>query len=884
MNSPETRSINQAVHTPIINSERVGNHIEGFKPQMPFVKNVLLSYAFQDQKTSLYTLNQLNETDNQDVIFSAIKKIWEGDMYAATSLLSSIEMEEIVQFSKKVLRESISLLDKAKQDVEETITHIAKNNGVTSETISEIRKEIANLSNTLLTEIHSIGNPVWNNNFHNQPLEAVDLNGLNEATLGSRPLDNINTLSSPAKIELSKINKEILHSELKKRFPQTATFLSEINFLSVPSIANAADGLHLATFTEHNKHIFSNLTKMIDSLAEIQKVEPVGYLHLERLQFTPIGYERGELVYSVPLIPGEKIRLSHREWSRTEKEFTELISTSLETTSEEALSEKSELTESFNTQKQHNSSLNASFSASGGYGPVNIASSVGYNSREAVSSSEKNSAERSKEITKRASSRSKQEHKISFKVTNEYEVEEQSYREFTNTTTDAVRWDFHRLMQKWKIDLYRYGIRMTYDLVLPEPGSYLLRKHLQLKQLEDELNKPNPFDMNPSSIDKDNWMRLSAKYDTALEAPPKEPIYVSTHAEKTFTDRIVGFDYLEIAMPNGYEIVGVEAKGSKIFRKNGDTDNYEDNEDFSEKRVSGYIEPKKSYNIDKIRESPSNRYMWRYYYDWSENRKAKRGDTLTITLNAIGKPSESLYKEWQMRCFKRLADAAKVNYQNKIMRLTKMRDDLIDDLDREDSLMLRKIEKEEIMKGVLRWVLGPRFSFYPLNLPSLSDDETEDDLEFYFPRTQQVKDQYYEPAIEHGEIIKFLHQAIEWENVNYVLYPYFWTDTRRWDLKQFLFHDESIHRNFLRAGAARVVLTIRPGYEQSFLSFMETGKLGELLNDHPYMTIAEEMQQMSEEKYPYTPGANEENPDNLVDTWYEYTPTGALDVRKGEPL
>ena len=45
------------------------------------------------------------------------------------------------------------------------------------------------------------------------------------------------------------------------------------------------------------------------------KVEPGGYLHLERLNFTPIGYERGELVYSLPLTPGETVRLSHREWS-----------------------------------------------------------------------------------------------------------------------------------------------------------------------------------------------------------------------------------------------------------------------------------------------------------------------------------------------------------------------------------------------------------------------------------------------------------------------------------------------------------------------------------------------------------------------------------------
>src|SRR5206468_1518598 len=96
-------------------------------------------------------------------------------------------------------------------------------------------------------------------------------------------------------------------------------------------------------------------------------------------------------------------------------------------------------------------------------------------------------------------------------------------------------------------------------------------------------------------------------------------------------------------------------------------------------------------------------------------------------------------------------------------------------------------------------------------------------------------------VLAQGEIIKFLHHAIEWENMLYILYPYFWSYTTHWEFKKYLDHPDFIHRAFLRAGSARVVLTIRPGFETDFVSFLETGKFDPLPSSHPYMTIAQEM-------------------------------------------
>jgi hypothetical protein len=80
----------------------------------------------------------------------------------------------------------------------------------------------------------------------------------------------------------------------------------------------------------------------------------------------------------------------------------------------------------------------------------------------------------------------------------------------------------------------------------------------------------------------------------------------------------------------------------------------------------------------------------------------------------------------------------------------------------------------------------------------------------------------WQNVMEYGEFIKYIHNAIEWENVLYINYPYFWDTPVNWKIKKFLKHPDPLHQMFLRSGAARVVLTIRPGYEEGFTDLMET--------------------------------------------------------------
>jgi LysM repeat protein len=1015
MRTAETRLINQCTYTPVVNSPEIGDDIPGFVAKQPFLKQNILAVVLDEPQKSQFLFDQLPDVDEK--IKLAVEEMWKGDNASVAEILNEIDAEEIISFAMNVLEVERSLLQTARQDVEEVVVSVVEEEHSASvvtqvgrivqeaeeavasavesdtEVAEEFRRELKDLQETInaivleqgtgesaVTEVR--GEMVA---AEEKMVSVAEDKGMSPDVVAQvrREMGTLQQ-SVAAVVGRVAITHAKVTTKLAESYPQSAAFLTALglpatlrysedplarhfsaNYPEEVGTREVYDGdlewlWEYAGMVEVYEGYFERLREEIgiakvyeeclewqeylnrkkeqalQALLETMKVEPVGYLHLERLQFTPIGYERGELVYTLPLLPGETIRLSYREWSRTESEYTKLVATSLETAAEDALTEKSELSQSLRTEQQHSSAFNASVSTSGGFGPVNISTSVGYNSQNSDSRSREHTARHSREITKKASSRAKKEHKISFRVTTEYEVEEESYREIVNPLDRAVRWDFHRLMKKWRIDLFRYDVRLTYDIVIPEPGSYLLRKYILLKGLTDELAKPNPFDLAPTGIDDKNYTELAEQYGIYLEGPLDETVHIFARAENKYVESMPesGYDTLELSLPEGYEFESWEAHpcphpGGYIF----------------------HIDPLEAENSSRLEAGYklSNHYVWRYRYTFRGYLDgswvtADEGETLTLDIYVTGKLSDRSFREWQMRCFEQLADAAKAQHESRQLRLRRLRDDLLGELSRDDALMLRKIEKEEIMKGVLRWVLGPAFSFYPLDLPPLSLD-TSGQLEYYEestalvhdtfempdPWARSVKKDFHTPMLRHGEIIRFLHHAIEWESVNYVMYPYFWTDDPRWDFKQFLYHDDYVHRSFLRAGAARVVLTLRPGYEKAFLSFMETGKLGELLSEghssYPYMTVADELKHMAGTSYPYTPSAadeypvtyvvkpgdtleeiaatfgvtveaiveanNIEDPDhievgqvlvipnNLVDTWYEFTPTGALDVVEG---
>jgi hypothetical protein len=111
---------------------------------------------------------------------------------------------------------------------------------------------------------------------------------------------------------------------------------------------------------------------------------------------------------------------------------------------------------------------------------------------------------------------------------------------------------------------------------------------------------------------------------------------------------------------------------------------------------------------------------------------------------------------------------------------------------------------------------------------------------------------YPQPNLARAEAqmpyVRFFEQAFEWEHLVYFYYPYFWGWKPAWTHRMLLDDVDPQFADFLRAGAARVVFPVRPGFEAAVAHYLETGEIwnggpAPDVNDPLYVPIIKEIQE-----------------------------------------
>jgi hypothetical protein len=93
---------------------------------------------------------------------------------------------------------------------------------------------------------------------------------------------------------------------------------------------------------------------------------------------------------------------------------------------------------------------------------------------------------------------------------------------------------------------------------------------------------------------------------------------------------------------------------------------------------------------------------------------------------------------------------------------------------------------------------------------------------------------------------RFFENAFEWNNMVYVFYPYFWGRRPNWITALHLTDPDPDFAAFLKAGAARVQVPVRPGFEDAvayYCQFREVweGNDAPLIDDDLYVPIIDEI-------------------------------------------
>jgi hypothetical protein len=591
------------------------------------------------------------------------------------------------------------------------------------------------------------------------------------------------------------------------------------------------------------------IAALLNGFLDRFKIEPVGRLHLERMEMTPVGIEHGELLYSIPLVPQETVNLTHREWSVTTSTFENIVQDYFEGFSEEGVADKTDLNHAASNESRHSSALDVNGNVSTSYqtGGFSVTASAGVNYKSSAedSAAVKDSVAHSLAITRTASARTRKEHKVSFRVTSVAGTADRAVRVLTNPTQQAMRIDYFRLMRKWRVRLIRYGLRMTYDIVVPNPGNDLAKKVLELYALKQEMAREHKFDLKLSQVTISTWSAYAEKYGVSVDPPPQDPIEMMATVTLQRSIDVLTTGTMDFDIPAGYRVI----EGAFSTRVHLDDGHYgggyraqiglkgEHFEEFPNKDGAFDV----PLSVGSIVGHTGRVFLLFDYYNVESGWCLAR---------VKASPTQEAIDAWRFKVWSQLRDADEMAFATARARMDDRKAELEKELGAFDALTLRRMEREEIMKSVLEWLLGPTFKIRPGALDPLLDDP--DAVVFGTPSVDNWK-----AIMIYGEFIKYIHNAVEWENVIFFPYPYFWDATTRWPFKQFLVHPDLEHRSFLRSGCARVVLTVRPGFEESFAALMETGSIQVVLGrDHPYVSIGQEIRNFAMTNYEGIPPAN----------------------------
>jgi hypothetical protein len=616
---------------------------------------------------------------------------------------------------------------------------------------------------------------------------------------------------------------------------------------------------------------------------------PVGMLNLERLEMTPVGIERGGLIATVPLAPMETTFVTQKEWSVTTQEFTSIVTDSLDNYSETGVTENTQLTQATTSQVAHANQFNVTASASGGIGFVSGSASTSFGSQDSNSDSANASRQHSIQTTRLASSRVKQSHKMSISTTSVQGTSDATTRKLQNPSpTDAMRIDYYSMMRKWYVALYRYGLRLTYDITVPEPGAALRETYAKLQILQNASGKSFVFPITHADITAEvkpgdsepYYLVLADRYGVDVPSPPPgpnsaihtggPPIIVPTGGiDFSKTDKLKPMSF---SVPANYWIRSV------IYTQYlGDTTPPSINP-----LGTGFVLTSGGYGIDLCQ---GESYLW--------HQTGQQSITLLYTtssnendgemfFNVECVPTDTAIAQWQSTVWTALYNAAQSQFYTQQQAISAQITALQNEINNVDTLTLRREENDEIMRCVLKALLGPQFDFAFMSdgaqaafaaaaAKAAGGNAVIEWLsliygvDFIGNRTTLSPQQW--TALSKDEAtVSFINEAIEWENVTFFTYSYFWDYPLCWDFIRQIQHNDKTRQAFLRAGSARVVLTVRQGWELAWTYFVNTGKitLPSPLPQHPYLTIAKQIAAYDSTNYPGIPPANP-NGGGLID-------------------
>ena len=545
-----------------------------------------------------------------------------------------------------------------------------------------------------------------------------------------------------------------------------------------------------------------------DPLPERPSVRAVGWGDLVVVRERLVGYEAHEIAHVENVLPGEE-KVREHERTRTTEEMIETERTE-ETEKERDLqtTDRNELqTESQSTIDQE-FSVEAGVNTSGRYGLTEVQTSLDVGFQQSRSESQSTSISLAREVVSRAVERVFESVRELRRLTITEQVRELNTHAIRNVAAaggpapTAFAGLYLWVEKVHEVELREYGTRLMVEFHVPEPAVSLLER-----QGSGRTNghRPRPFRIGPSDVKVSNYLCLASQYGvTDLEPPPAPVIdvgwqWASMPDEDTNEDTAEDTVADSIGIPDGYRPVA----GTAIVRAHPAWAQYFEAYlavgGTSVIDLSGAAGMRFDFDLDAADE-------WRSGVPVSLLAHAHFDKTAVAQVRLECERTPEALTAWRLRTWERIREAhtGLVAEYERAQEQQRLDDQMLLQLAERPEPQNRDIEREELKKWAIKAMRLTPFDFDAI--------VQVDEFQEVDPGEADVQ----------APVVRFFEEAFEWRQMSYFLYPYFWGRRNAWRLRMSLTHDDARHAEFLRSGAARVIVPATPGYEARILSYLES--------------------------------------------------------------
>lgn len=550
-----------------------------------------------------------------------------------------------------------------------------------------------------------------------------------------------------------------------------------------------------------------------------------------------IKYDLGEVAHVETIMQGEERKRNFVTTDRLEE------LTVIESETENETLTDTQTTERFSVEKESSKVLNSQMNINAGmnvsaeFGPVKMETSFDFSTSRGSTESNKDATNFSKDVTNRALKRVKEKVRTLRSKLQIHEVVDSTEHKYVNIPgTDHINGVYRWLDKYYLNKVLNYGKRLMMEFTVPEPASfYIFNKMLKAKGSNDfktmpidpnELNEVIKDSIDPTKtlatlklnsfkdITKENYEYFASYYNlTDIEPyPAVDKIISAAYNVKVTGNADGGLKDDSLIVPDGYKAKSFKVAyeladdpnnesglriqvGTNVVRRkskwtlNNETDVFNFNPFYIKSSKEEFLLHNEIKGNDKVPVSIKA---------WCSNG-ARTVDSI-VNLQVFCDLDEAGIDKWRLKLYKTIMEKYQLDLRDyeEWLRAQEIYD--LPDMGNNPDIN-RTIEQTELKRRCLEMFSGQRFESFDATVNGI-------------PNVSSYPEFNFMEAIKEGSMARFFEQAYDWKNMTYEFYPYYYARKKMWlTLNNIQEKNDPVFESFLKAGYARVVVPVRPGYE-----------------------------------------------------------------------